>query len=163
MSLPVFPAEQGVPGDGSLIAVYGGSPAGVEVFGGLIHFAQVVQIHPHGGIGLMTRTGRRGEPLLDNGATIWIEGTLGVDLRGEPVSSDFAEVLQRWDVLRGRLLAPDLELFVYYHPDPPATFRKFKDVNAYLIHSGWDDPCGLRYLVAFVTLDRTLYSTAPGE
>jgi hypothetical protein len=163
MSLPIFPAEQGVPGDGRLIAVYGGNPAEIEVFGGLIHYAQVVQIHPQGGIGLLTRTGRRGEPLLDGGATLWIEGTLGVDLRGEPLGSDFGEVLQRWDALRARLLSPNLELFVYYHPDPPATYRKLKEVNAYLIQCAWDDPCGIRYLAAFVTLDRTLYTTPPGQ
>lgn len=163
MSLPIFPAEQGVPGDGRLIAVYGGNPAEIEVFGGLIHYAQVVQTHPHGGIGLWTRTGRRGEPLLDGGATIWIEGTLGVDLRGEPDAPDFGEVLQRWDALRTRWLAQNLEFFVYYHPDPPATYRKLKEVNAYLIHCGWDDPCGIRYLAAFVTLDRTLYTTPPGQ
>lgn len=163
MPLPVFPAEADVPGDGRLVAVYGGSPAAVEVFGGLIHFAEVVQIHPYGGIGLMTRTGRRGEPLLENGATIWIGGSLGVDVRGVPAVSDFADVLARWDQLRAHLLLPDLELFVYYHPDPPVTYRKLKHVHAYLIQSAWNDPCGVRYVIAFVTPDRMLYTTAPGE
>ena len=162
MPLPIFPTEEGVPGDGSLMAIHGGSPATTEVIGGLILFAQAVEIYVQPMVGFNVRNGRKGEPLLDDGLTIWVEGSLLMNVRGEPTTSDYADMVARWDTIRAKLLLANYEFFAYYHPSAPATYRKFKNVNTYLLRSYWNNPTALHYLFAAVSTDRTLYATAPG-
>jgi hypothetical protein len=158
----MFPTESGVPGDGSLIAIHGGSPATTEVIGGLILFNQAVEIYPQGGIGVVTRYGRKGEPLFDGGWTIWIEGSLNLDIHGDPTVSDYADMLSRWDTVRAKLLLIDYELFLYYHPSSPTTYRKLKLCNTYLLRCFWNNPVCMHYVFAAITADRTLYTTGPG-
>jgi hypothetical protein len=162
MPLPIFPTEAGVPGDGSLIAVYGGSPASTEVIGGLIHHAHVLESHPYTGVTLAGSTGKRGEPIQYNGVTVWLQGSLLLNTRGDPTVSDYADILTRWTTIRDKFLLANFELFVYYHPDAPATYRKYKSLNTAFIHSYWANPVTLTYLIGAATTDKTLYTTAPG-
>jgi len=162
MPLPIFPNEAGVPGDGHLLAIHGGSPATTEVLGGLIHYARVIEIYPQGGVGLTTPTGKKGDPLIDAGSTIWIEGSLLLDERGEPTVADFSDMLDRWNTLREKFLLSNFELFLYYHPASPTAYRKLKSVNTYHLQSYWNNPSCVQYRVALVTTDRTLYTTGPG-
>jgi hypothetical protein len=160
MPLPIFPTEIGAPGDGDLIAIYGGGST--EVIGGIIQYAQVIEINPHPAIGAFTPTIRKGDPLLSNGVTIWLQGSLLVDIRGEPTVTDYADMLSRWDTVKAKMLLTDYELFLYYRTASPATYRKFKSVNSYLIRPTWNNPVCLSWLLAAVTTDKTLYTTAPG-
>jgi hypothetical protein len=162
MPLPLFPTETGVPGDGDLLAIYGGSPASTEVVGGLIHHAQVIESYPLAGLAIAATFGKKGEPLLYNGVTVWIQGSLLLNTRGEPTTSDFADMLSRWTTLRDKLLLTNFELFLYYHPSSPTTYRKYKTVNTAFLHSFWTNPVTLSYLVGLTTTDKTLYTTAPG-
>ena len=162
MTLPIFPAEEGTPGDGNLIAVHGGMPPTTEVFGGLIQLAQAVELYPQPGVGFPVPNGTVGEPLIADGVTIWLQGSLLLDVRGEPTVTDYADMLNRWDAVRNKLLLSGYELFLYYHPSAPATYRKYKDLNTYLIRGYWSNPTCFSYLVAAVTTDKTLYTTGPG-
>lgn len=160
MPLPMFPTESGAPGDGDLLAIHGGGST--EVIGGLILFAQAVEIYTTGGIGLVLDMGQKGAPLLENGCTVWIEGSLNLDVRGDPTVSDYADMLSRWTTVRNKLLLANYELFLYYHPSSPTTYRKLKTVNTYLLRSFWNNPMSLHYVFAAVTADKTLYTTGPG-
>ena len=157
--LAIFPTESGVPGDGSLLAVHGGGST--EVVGGLIHYAQVIEAYPLTGVTLGTTMARRGEPLLADGVTIWVEGSLLLNERGEPTTSDFTDILSRWTTLRNKLLLANYELFVYYATSP-ATYRKYKSVNTVFLHCAWSNPVTLTFLLGAATSDTTLYTTAPG-
>jgi hypothetical protein len=160
MPLPIFPTESGVPGDGSLVAIHGGGST--EVLGGLILFAQALEMRPT--IGVLAPAGpiHKGSPLLLDGVTIWIEGALLLDTRGEPTVTDYADMLSRWTTVRDNLLLTDYELFTYYHPSSPTTYRKYKTVNTYFLRSWWNNPVCMHFLLGGVTTDKTLYTTAPG-
>jgi hypothetical protein len=162
MPLPLFPIEDGAPGDGNLVAVYGGTPAGLEVVGGLIQAAQVVETYSGMGPAVPVPTGRRWEPLSGDGVTIWLQGSLLLDLHGEPTVTDFADMLARWDAVRAKLRSPGYELFVYYRAAAPATYRKFKNVSTVILRSFWNNPSCLAYVLGAHTTDKTLYTTAPG-
>jgi hypothetical protein len=162
MRLPIFPAQSWVPGDGRLLAVYGGSPPALLVVGGLVHLARVVETYPRDGVAPLTRTGRRGDPLVESGITVWLEGTLGVDHLGRPDTDDFGQVLARWQPLQTLFRSSPLELFLYYHPQPPETYRKLKQLELFSLETAWDDAGGIRYLAAFVGPDRSWYHTPPG-
>src|SRR5437867_763168 len=130
MALPIFPIESGAPGDGSLIAIHGGVPtATTEVVGGVIQIAQAVESYPVPGITIPVSHGFEREPLSSTGVTIWIRGSLLLNIQGESTSSDYADMLARWTVIRNKLQLANYELFLYYHPAAPATYRKYKTVN----------------------------------
>jgi hypothetical protein len=163
MPLPIFPIEAGSPGDGSLIAIHGGGPASTEVLGGVIHLAQAVEAYPVTGANIPVTGGRQdGEPLGTDGVTIWIKGSLSVDLCGEPAVTDYADMLARWTTVRDKLRLANYELFLYYRTDAPATYRKYKTVNTVLLRCYWNNPVCLSYTLAAFTTDKTLYTTAPG-
>jgi hypothetical protein len=162
MPLPIFPAEAGTPGDGSLIAIHGGSPASTEVVGGLIQLAQAVEMYPQLGTVFPSPDPRSPEPLLGDGVTLWIQGSLLLNVQGEPAVTDYADMLSRWTTIRDKLLLSNYELFLYYHPASPTTYRKYKTVNTYLVRSFWNNPAGMSYIFAAVSTDRTLYTTGPG-
>ncbi len=163
MPLPMFPVEEGVPGDGNLVAIYGGGPPSVEVIGGVIHHAEVVQTHPHASATVPTPQGRFGEPLGGNALTIWLSGSLNVKYFGDATVTDYVDMLTRWDTVKAKMLLADYELFVYYRTAAPATYRKFKLVNPVILRSQWHNPFSLSYTLAAITTDKTLYSTAPGS
>jgi hypothetical protein len=157
----MFPNDVGAPGDGNLVAVHSGGST--EVFGGLIHLAQVVETYPKAGVTIPTPSGRKLEPLTGDGVTVWIEGSLSVDIRGEPTVSDFLSVLERWAAVRDKLRTTDYELFLYYRTASPATYQKFKTVNTAILRSYWSNPVCLSFLLAAFTTDKTLYTTGPGS
>ena len=160
MPLPIFPIEEGAPGDGNLIAIYGSGTT--EVFGGVIQVAQVIEIYPQAGVGPFTPTLKKGDPLLGSGLTVWLQGSLLLDIRGVPTVDDYATMLSRWDTIRAKALLTNYELFLYYRTASPATYRKLKSVNTYLVRAFWNNPTCLSYTLAAVTTDATLYTTAPG-
>jgi hypothetical protein len=162
MALPLFPTEAGVPGDGNLVAIYGGSPASVEVIGGIIRQAQVVEAHPQAGATVPPPQGHFGEPLTGDGVTIWLSGSLHLDVHLAPTVSDYADLLARWATVRAKMLLASYELFLYYRTAAPATYRKYKEVKPLLVRSTWSDPVSLSYVLAAVSSDKTLYTTAPG-
>ena len=104
----------------------------------------------------------KGRALHPDGVTIWLQGSLHLDIRGQPTVTDYADMLSRWDAVRAKLLLTDYELFVYYRTASPATYRKYKTCNTHFLRAQWNNPVGLSYLFAAVTTDRTLYATAPG-
>jgi len=161
MPLPIFPTEDGAPGDGGLIAIHGGGST--EVIGGLVQVANVIEIYPQAGVGPFTPTLRKGDPVIGDGITIWLQGSLLLDIRGEPTVTDYADMLSRWDTVRAKMLLPNYELFLYYRTASPATYRKFKSVNTYLLRAFWSNPTTLSYTLAAITSDKTLYTTAPGS
>jgi hypothetical protein len=158
--LPMMPTAEGAPGDGNLVAIHGGGST--EVFGGIIHLCQVVEMTPPGGSSFTMPAARIREPILANGVTIWIRGSLHLNLLGEPTVTDYADMLTRWTTIRDKMLLSNFELFVYYRTASPATYRKYKTVNAAVIRAFWDNPVGMSYAFAGVTTDKTLYATAPG-
>jgi hypothetical protein len=160
MPLPIFPTEEGVPGDGNLIAIYGGGST--EVFGGIVQFVQAVEMYLIPGVMSFQPRLQKGQPLHSDGVTIWLQGSLLLDVRGQPTVSDYADMLSRWDTLRAKMLLADYELFLYYRTASPATYRKFKTVNTYMLKAYWDNPVCLSYLLVAITTDKTLYTTAPG-
>src|ERR1051326_4923608 len=72
MPLPIYPTEQGAPGDGSLIALYGGGTT--EVVGGVVTLAQPVEAYSPLGAIVPSPQGLIGEPLSLTGVTIWLRG-----------------------------------------------------------------------------------------
>ena len=160
MPLPIFPTEEGVPGDGNLIAVYGGGST--EVIGGIVQFLQAVEMHPLVGVLTLVPTLQKGQPVTNDGVTVWLQGSLLLDVRGQPTVEDYADMLDRWDAVRAKLLLADYELFMYYRTASPATYRKLKTVNTYMLKAYWDNPVCLSYLLLAVTSDTTLYDTEPG-
>jgi hypothetical protein len=160
MPLPLFPAEDGAPGDGNLIAIHGNSST--EVIGGLVQFAQAVEISPLMGVIPWAPTIRNGYPLHGDGVTIWVQGSLLLDIRGQPTVTDYADMLSRWDTVRAKLLLTNYELFLYYRTASPTTYRKYKSCNTFLLRSVWNNPSCLSYTFAAVTTDKTVYTTAPG-
>ena len=94
-------------GAGNLLAVYGGSPPAVEVFGGVIQHAEVVET-TGATLPATAATGvRRGDPLILDGVTVWLQGALLADARGVPTAADYAAALARWDAVRAKLLSAD--------------------------------------------------------
>jgi len=160
--LPIFPVETGTPGDGQLVAVYGGTPAALEVFGGLIHVAVAIETYPQPGATVPVYGGHLAEPRTSDGLTLWIRGSLLLDAHGQPTTADYADVLSKWQSLSARLRSMDYELFVYYHPDPPVTYRKYRGLRTVELRCQWNNPVTLSYTLAAVSSDRTLYTTAPG-
>jgi hypothetical protein len=160
MPLPIFPTEEGVPGDGNLIAVYGGGST--EVFGGIVQFVQAVEMHPLAGVFAFQPSLLKGQPVTNDGVTVWLQGSLLLDVRGQPTTEDYEDMLDRWDTVRAKLLLTDYELFLYYRTASPATYRKLKTVNTYMLKSYWDNPVCLSYTLLAMTTDTTLYTTAPG-
>jgi hypothetical protein len=160
MPLPIFPTEEGVPGDGNLIAIHGSGST--EVFGGIVQFVQAVEMYPvAGGLGFQPYL-QKGQPVHGNGVTIWLQGSLLLDVRGQPTTEDYADMLSRWDTLRAKMQLTNYELFLYYRTASPATYRKYKTVNTYMMKAYWDNPVCLSYLLVAVTTDKTLHDTAPG-
>src|SRR4051794_8128873 len=160
MPLPIFPTVNGAPGDGDLIAVYGGGST--EVIGGLVHHAQAVEAYAVPGLATVTVGTAVGQPLVAAGVTLWLKGSLLLDPDGTPTTTDFADILTRWATVQAKLLLANYELFLYYRTASPATYRKYKTVNTVFLHSFWNNPTSLSYLLAATTGDRTLYTTAPG-
>ncbi len=164
MPLPIFPTEEGAPGDGNLIALYGGSPTPtVEVLGGIIQVCQVVETTPPSGSSFIMPEARLPEQLVANGVTIWIKGSLHLNIRGEPTVSDYNDMLTRWKTVRDKMKLPNFDVFVYYRTASPATYRKYKTVSAAIIRAFWNNPVGISYVFAGVTSDKTLYETEPGS
>jgi hypothetical protein len=161
MPLPIFPYEEGAPGDGSLIAIHGGGST--EVLGGLIHLAQAVEAYVVAGANIPTAGGRsEGDPLGTDGVTLWIKGSLYLNIRGEPTVSDYADMLARWTTVRDKMRLANYELFLYYRTASPATYRKYKSVNSVLLRGYWSNPVCLCYTLGAFTTDKTLYTTGPG-
>ena len=160
MPLPIFPTEDGAPGDGDLLAIHGGGST--EVIGGIVQFAQVVETYPQIGVGTFTPTLRKGEALHSNGVTIWLQGSLLLSTLGEPTVTDYADMLSRCDTVRAKMLLASYELFLYYRTASPATYRKYKSVSTYFLRSFWNNPACLSYTLAAVSTDKTLYTTEPG-
>jgi hypothetical protein len=153
--------EDGSPGDGNLIAIHGGGST--EVLGGLIHLAQAAETYVVSGANLPATGGRYdGDPLGTDGVTLWIKGSLYLNIRGEPTVTDYADMLSRWTTIRDKLRLTDYELFLYYRTDAPATYRKYKAVNTVLLRCYWSNPVCLCFTLAAFTTDKTLYTTGPG-
>jgi hypothetical protein len=160
MPLPIFPTEEGVPGDGNLLAIHGGGST--EVIGGIVQFLQVVEMYPLVGVMSFQPQLVKGQPVHGDGITIWLQGSLLLDVRGQPTTDDYDDMLDRWDTIRAKALLADYELFLFYRTASPATYRKLKTVNTYMLKAYWDNPVCLSYLLLAVTTDKTLYTTAPG-
>ncbi len=161
MPLPIFPTEEGAPGDGHLVAIH--HTGSTEVIGGLIQAALAVEYYVASGANVaITSNHRFGDPLSTDGLTIWLKGSLLLNVRGEPTVTDYADILSRWDTVRAKMLGINYELFLYYRTASPATYRKYKSMNPVVVRSHWDNPVTLTYILAAVTTDKTLYTTAPG-
>lgn len=162
MPLPSFPTQAGAPGDGNLVAIHGGMPPTTEVIGGQIERLSVIETYPEPNSIWAAPTPRFGVPLTPDGVTLWLTAALLVGLHGQILDPDWAVMLARFNTVRAKMRLASYELFVYYHPAPPTTYRKFKSVNPVYLRSYWSDPTTLRFTLGAITTDKTLYSTAPG-
>jgi hypothetical protein len=158
--MPTILAGNSTPGSGGLIAVYGGSPAGTVTLDGAIQHAEVVETFgtlpaaPPG-------TARRGDPLIDDGVTIWLQGVFPAAPTGVPTDAARSAILATWDTLRAKLLSSGYELFLHYQPSVPL-YRKHRLMGTVVLRAHWADPLGLVYVLGATTTDRTLYTNAPG-
>src|SRR4051812_5999720 len=101
--MPTILANESSPGSGGIVAVYGGSPAGTLTLDGAILHAEVVETF--GTLPATPRgTARKGDPLVENGVTIWLHGLFPAAPTGVPLSATRATILQTWDTLRAKLL-----------------------------------------------------------
>ena len=105
---------------------------------------------------------RRGEPLTNNGVTIWLQGSVLSDLRGVPTAADYAAAIARWDTIRAKLITANYELFLYYKP-ATGLYRKYRSVNTVLLFADWGNPLGLGYLLGATTTDKVLYNGVGGS
>lgn len=158
--MPTILSSVSTPGAGGLVAVYGGSPAGTLAFDGALQSAEVVET-----FGTLPATppgaARRGDPLIDDGVTIWLHGVFPAAPTGVPADATRADILATWGTLRAKLLSSGYELFLHYQPATPL-YRKHRLVNTVVLRAQWADPLGVVYVLGAATTDRTLYSSAPG-
>lgn len=147
---------------GSKVALHGGSPASTLTLEGIVLRAEAVETFGDASV-VPTGQARWGEPLLDDGVTVWIEGFFPSDASGGPVIEDRAAILALWDTLRAKLQLASYDLYLHYEPDDDPLFRKYQALTTVLIRATWSDPLGFRYQFAAITTDHTISATTAEE
>lgn len=146
------------PISGGLLAIQSGSPTEILTLGGIIQRAEVIETFGDDNV-VPTGAARFGEPLISEGATIWIEGSFPAGVDGFPVVQERADILAEWDALRLKLQSPSFHIYLHYQPGDESLFRRYSSAHTVLLQSHWADPIGFLYQLAAITEDRTLFDT----
>jgi len=150
------------PMSGELLAVRSGSPAETVTLSGIIRRAEVIETFGDDSI-IAEGCPRFGDPLINDGVTIWVEGIFPTGADGLLIAQDRADILAAWDTLRAGLLSSSYHFFLYYRPGDDPLYRKYQSAHTALLRSHWADPIGILYQLAAISSDRTLSSAAPVE
>ena len=150
------------PQSGDLLAIQSGSPAETLTLGGIIRRAEVIETYGDSSI-VPSGSARFGEPLIDDGVTIWLEGFFPTGTDGFPVAMERADILAAWDTLRAKLQTSSYQFFLQYLPGDEPLYRQYQSVHTVLLRSYWADPIGFLYQLAAISSDRTLFTTATIE
>lgn len=147
---------------GSRVAIYGGSPAAVLTLEGIVLRAEAVETFGESSI-VPTGTARFGEPLLEDGVTLWLEGFFPSDAGGGPVVWERADILAWWDTLRAKLRLASYDLYLHYETGDEPLYRQYQSLTTALLRATWSDPLGFRYHFAATTTNHTISASAVEE
>lgn len=155
---PRFPERRGSPGDGSLVWYVKADESEELAFGGIIQHLETIDARSFVGLSLATLEGRFGRPLHADGTTIWLKGTLHVDLNGRPQSDSFRDAIDAWNALRGKLFtASDYILQVYRRAGAEEVLKcSYSGVQTVFLHCLWHSNVSLSFVLGAYTTNRTL-------